>query len=59
MKVDYKKLEELRGKTKLTLLDWITIKILRLKAEREAALVNKAEHCNIGVDWHEADSYEL
>ena len=29
MKVDYKKLEELRGKTKLTLLDWITIKILR------------------------------
>lgn len=59
MGVDYKKLEELRKTTRLTLLEKFRIMRMKFQAERDTNIVNQKEHCHLGVDWSEADEYEF
>ena len=58
MGVDYKKLEILRKKTRLTILEKIKILKMKWEAEDNTRIINQKEHCHLGVDFSEADAYE-
>jgi hypothetical protein len=58
MNIDYLELYDLRKNTRLNIIDKLKIMRMRAKEEKRRNLINKLEHCNIGVDFREADLFE-
>ena len=59
MDIDYYKLYDLRKTTRLNLIEWIKVNRMRCIAEKHTRLINKIEHCQLGVNFREADEYEF
>ncbi len=58
MEVDYSKLYELRKKTRLNLIERLKIMKMKNQAIDDWQLINKIEHCHLGVDFRKADEFE-
>ena len=56
--IDYNKLYYLRKHTVISLVDKLKIQKLKAEASKYSKLINKMEHCNIGVNFRDADTYE-
>ena len=56
--IDYNKLYFLRKNTMINPFDMYKIDSMKIQAERDTAIINKAEHCHLGVDYGQADEYE-
>ena len=56
--IDYNKLCYLRKNTIINPLDMLKIENMKIQAERDTAIINKVEHCHLGVDYSLADEFE-